>query len=167
MLAGRSWRAKRSELLRAETELRRREPVWKNPPLRRGNASWRGHRESVTMRLDMIKYLTISAALWVFLTPILCMGGVLDHHCDCEAEMACRHEGECAADPCRAFVAARSSSRSTPRLAHESLPVPAFAADPCALLAVHATPPPRQYAERQSLDDCRLPFPRSDVPLLL
>lgn len=132
-----------------------------------GRAPWRGPRRSATMRLNMGRYLTIAAALCVFLAPILCMSGVLDHHCDCGAEMACGHEADCAADPCRAFVAARSSSRSTPLPAHNSFPVPAFAAGPCALLPVRATMPLPHDAEEQTAHACRLPFPRSDVPLLL
>ncbi len=119
------------------------------------------------MRLDMGRYLTISAALCVFLAPILCMGGVLDQHCDCDAEMACGHEEDCAADPCRSLVAARSSSRSTPLLAYDSFPVPAFTAGLCALLPVRASMLLRHYAEEQTAHACRLPFPRSDVPLLL
>ncbi len=115
----------------------------------------------------MGRNLTIIAALWVVLTPILCMSGVLDHHCDCDAEMACQHEGECAADPCRAFVAARSSSRSTQLPAHDSFLVPAFAAGPYALLPVRATTHLQRYADEQASDACRLPFPRSDMPLLL
>ncbi len=115
----------------------------------------------------MGRYFTISAALWVFLAPILCMSGVLDHHCECDAEMACQHEEECAADPCRAFVAARSSSRSTQLPAYGSFLVPAFAAGPYALLPVRATMPLRHYADEQASDACRLPFPRSDMPLLL
>ena len=115
----------------------------------------------------MGRHLTIFAALWLFLTPILCMSGVLDHHCDCEAEMACRHEAECAADPCRAFVAVRSSSRSTPLLASGSFPVPAFAAGLYAAPAVHAIMPLRHHANEQFSDGHRLPFPRSDMPLLL
>jgi hypothetical protein len=167
MPAGRSWRARWSELPRSWSAVRRREPVWKNPPLRSGNASWRGRSESATMWLNMIKYLTISAALWVLLTPILCMGGVLDHHCDCEAEMACRHEAECAADPCRALVAVRSNSRTIPRLAHESFPAPVCATGPYALLTLHGAPPLRRSSDEHAPDDCRLPFPRSDLPLLL
>ena len=124
-------------------------------------------RKSATMRLNMRSYVTVSAALCVFLTPILCMSGVLDHPCDCDAEMACGHEADCAADPCRAFVAARSSSRSTPLVAYGSFPVPAFAAGPCALLSVRAIVPLRHCADEQTAHTCRLPFPRSDMPLLL
>ncbi len=124
-------------------------------------------RKSATMRLNMRSYVTVSAALCVFLTPILCMSGVLDHPCDCDAEMACGHEEDCAADPCHAFVAARFSSRPTPLLAHDSFPMPAFAAGLCALLPVRATTHLQKYVDEQASHACRLPFPRSDMPLLL
>ncbi len=158
MPAGRSWRAGWSELPRPGRELR----LWVP-----GKAPWRGPCGFATIRLNMSRYLTIFAALWVVLTPILCMSGVLDHHCDCDAERACQHEEECAADPCRAFVAARSSSRSTQLLAHDSFPVPAFAAGPNALPPVRATTHLHRCADERTADACRLPFPRSDMPLLL
>jgi len=115
----------------------------------------------------MGRLLTIFATLWLFLTPILCMSGVLDHHCDCDAEMACQHEEECAADPCRALVAVRSSSRSPLLPASGSLAVPELAVSPCALLPVRATIPRRHYTDGQSALACRLPCHRSDMPLLL
>ncbi len=133
--------------------------AWKDSLARRG--------ESAKIRTNMSRYSTIFAALWVVLTPILCMSGVLDHHCDCDAAMACQHEEACAADPCRAFVAVRSGLRSTPLLAYGSFPVPVLTAGPCAVLSVRATMPLRHHAIEQASDACRLPFPRSDVPLLL
>ena len=132
-----------------------------------GMSPWRRPREYANMRFNMARYLTISAALCVFLAPILCMSGVLDHHCDCDAEMVCGHEADCAADPCRAFVAARFSSRSTSLVAQDSFPLPSFAASLCAVLPAHAMVPLRHCADEQTAHACRLPFPRSDVPLLL
>ena len=115
----------------------------------------------------MSRYLTIFATLWLFLTPILCMSGVLEHHCDCDAEMACQHEEECAADPCRALVAVRSSSKSTLLPASGSIAVPELAVSPYALLPVRAMMPLRHHVDEQTAHACRLPFPRSDMPLLV
>ncbi len=123
--------------------------------------------KSATILTNMSRYSTIFAALWVVLTPLLCMSGMLDHHCDCDAAMACQHEEACAADPCRAFVAVRSGLRSTPLLACDSFPVPALTVGPSAVLSVRTTMPLRHHAIEQASDACRLPFPRSDVPLLL
>ena len=37
----------------------------------------------------------------VLLSPVLCLGGVLEHACECENEQAaCQHEDDCPGDPC-------------------------------------------------------------------
>lgn len=115
----------------------------------------------------MGRCFTITAALWIFLAPLLCVGGVLDHHCDCDDEIACGHEDECAADPCRAFIAARLGSRSTQLLAQDSFPAPALAAARQATPVIHVKMPLRRWAYDPLSDVCRLPYPQSDMPLLL
>ena len=38
--------------------------------------------------------------LMLLLGPALCMGGLLEHHCDCGDGAECQHEETCASDPC-------------------------------------------------------------------
>lgn len=42
-------------------------------------------------------------------TPVLCIGGLISHPCECGDEIGCGHETDCASDPCN-FVLPRGDA---------------------------------------------------------
>lgn len=114
----------------------------------------------------MGRYITISAAMWALLAPILCLGGVLVHHCDCNTELACSHEGECPTDPCRVLVARSSASRFAQPLVEANTPAPQLALTTLTQLTVLRA---HQFKDHAGQDPNikRIPFPQSDAPLLI
>ena len=121
----------------------------------------------------MAKVLTILLTAWSLLvTPSLCVAGVLQHQCDREAttghehEDKCPHESSCPQDPCPApmitarQVQARGPDGMTSRL--ETSPL--MSLGPAETVA---------GASRGAVDQLRppllkrLPFPASDIPLLI
>ena len=116
---------------------------------------------------------------WVALVPALCLGGAIVHPCDptagacidpagrtdCPQEPrdGCGHENSCSNDPCGSFKAIRASSGSDLELA-------LWMAWPHVGDAALA---PMTQAERvkasasESPPDAQLPFPPSDLPLLI
>ncbi len=121
----------------------------------------------VIISKNMVRYVTISAALWALLTPILCAGGLLAHPCDCGAELECSHENDCAADPCHAPVVTSSASKPAQCLALANITAPHRATATYAVLPVHAAFELNQYDADHALDIKRIPFPQSDLPLLI
>ena len=116
---------------------------------------------------------------WMALVPALCMGGAIVHPCDpaagacrnpasrtdCPQEPAggCGHENSCSNDPCAGFKAVKASGGSDADMA---LSIAWLAIEDAAsatltkmetFQAFGCEPPP----------DAKLPFPPSDLPLLI
>lgn len=49
----------------------------------------------------------------VLLVPVLCLGGVANHACECALESACSHESGCTSDPCVQVVVQRKDGLQT------------------------------------------------------
>lgn len=108
------------------------------------------------------KLTNLIAVAVLFVTPALCLGGMLQHDCDCGVPNGCSHEAECAADPCGDGAAVRENGHGGSGLGVSS-----------ALLAVEwpaeATPLAERLPSGTSKPPARpnLPFASSDVPLLI
>ena len=113
----------------------------------------------------MVRAITISVGTWAALLPLLCVGGLVDHHCDCGDEAVCKHEGDCAADPCQALILASSDSSIRSRLRTAIAPRSLVTTE----LFVAAGADSRLDFDCAAviLDLKRLPFPPSDLPLLV
>jgi hypothetical protein len=103
----------------------------------------------------------LMVVLWAALAaPALCIGGLLEHPCECCNTDGCSHEA-CPDDPCSTLAAMRHEQHVSPAvwLAAVLVPMPAPEPDNSADdFARGPFEPPR----------CRsLPFPPSDVPLLI
>jgi len=124
----------------------------------------------------MIRVVTTCLAAALFLAvPVLCVGGMLEHacdcaedaccpsECDCDGRSSCGHESGCTEDPC-GFRVVRSERHN----GHAALASHAAASStilltpvtPLAARSVCAGACPR-------LDGIHLPFPSSDLPLLI
>ncbi len=144
----------------------------------------------------MGRILTISILLASFLAiPALCMGGVITHACkctsdpvcmcssdcdhgsskdnhgnskgdhgDCEHEETnCGHEGECPDDPCSvSIIRAERRADSVITMSHPAL-APAFILISVTQPSTHTV----SYDVHHWSDGCNLPFPASDLPLLI
>ncbi len=124
----------------------------------------------------MGRILTISVLLGSLLAvPALCMGGVLTHACECASESpcpceagcehdsGCGHEGECPDDPCSIRVI--RPERRADNVVTVSQPA---ISTPIILSAV--TLPSAQgvrASAREWPNGKKLPFPSSDLPLLI
>ncbi|MFQ5412716.1 MAG: hypothetical protein ACE5EC_10480 [Phycisphaerae bacterium] len=108
---------------------------------------------------------TILIAVWaLLLMPALCTAGVLLHACECGAETGCSHETDCSDDPCGTLVTSGRTQRMLVEFMPATLPSPVCCAssdDPD-----HASDQFRME-ERQPLPCPHLPFPMSDIPLLV
>lgn len=112
----------------------------------------------------MSRFVTCLLLFWsLFAGPALCMGGVLEHACDCgvESDLECSHEDSCADDPC-ASVATRSGGdeRAERDLAPPAVPT-AFVAWAREPMRASTSPP----AAPEPTDRARLPYAASDRPL--
>lgn len=56
----------------------------------------------------MVRFLSsVWLALMLLAGPALCLGGLLEHACDCGEggiEMQCQHEDSCSGDPCKSLT---------------------------------------------------------------
>lgn len=102
--------------------------------------------------------------LSVMVVPALCMGGVLLHPCDCCHEDDCGHEDACASDPCSEWVVRHDDfthgfTETQPAPAGQANADPARISYDDAFRGERRIPvaPPRPM----------LPFPASDLPLLI
>lgn len=151
--------------------------------LRLGDPVWltrRGHPTNLTDVMSMaVRNLSLSMALIgaTLATRALCAGGVISHPCDSDCApitgqhnpaddgQGCDHEEGCASDPC-----SRMLFRSEQRYDSTDL-APAPQSSP---LPLTCNSPPKNLRAPADLFDAsrppggpRLPFPSSDVPLLL
>lgn len=117
------------------------------------------------MMTIMVRSITISAGTWAALLPLFCVGGLVDHHCDCGDEAICKHEGDCAADPCQALVLASSDSSIRSRLRTAITPRSLVTAE--VFFTARAGLRLDFDCAAVILDLKRLPFPPSDLPLLV
>lgn len=62
--------------------------------------------------------LLATAICAVLLVPMLCLGEVVNHACECTPVTTCSHESGCASDPCaQAVVQREDGSQTVPDLA--------------------------------------------------
>ncbi len=47
---------------------------------------------------------TLLLIAMLVLLPALCLGGLLEHECDCGSELTCSHEVSCPDDPCSSLT---------------------------------------------------------------
>ena len=97
--------------------------------------------------------------------PMLCLSGVLLHHCECGSEAQCGHEEDCSTDPCKIVIAAsKNQAGSFAGVVVSCLPVAGSMTamvEPLAGRALLSTGP-IQIQKKPNL-----PFPSSDIPLLV
>ncbi|MEE8170201.1 MAG: hypothetical protein V3T70_06605 [Phycisphaerae bacterium] len=114
--------------------------------------------------MDWKKLTSCLLVCWAMLgVPSLCLSGELAHACEHDsAPMECQHEQTCAGDPCEDVVirGARTgelelAAAAVMVSAHNVVPPPAR--EGVASLALSIESPP----------GVNLPFPTSDVPLLI
>ena len=96
--------------------------------------------------------------LSVLVVPALCMGGVLLHPCECCHEDECGHEDACASDPCPEWVVRNDD------FTHDVTEDQPSAA-PAQILNDEACFIERRLSAAQTRPV--LPFPASDIPLLI
>jgi hypothetical protein len=106
------------------------------------------------------------AIVVLVLLPALCLGGLLEHACGCDAG-ACGHEGDCASDPCADTIARGGELDNVLGLpAPEQIGSVTPVAVASALAFGAAVGGPRRWDEvNGSPPVSRLPFHASDVPL--
>ena len=114
----------------------------------------------------MSRHITILTAFWALLiVPMFCLSGILLHDCECGAEEQCGHEEDCSADPCKIVIAA---SRDAAGDLADAVVLRLPAGD-------NMTAMVGPLARRHLLDTypieihrkSNLPFPSSDIPLLV
>lgn len=124
----------------------------------------------------MSRMLTISVVLGSFLAvPALCMGGVITHACECDSEFPCMcgtgcehesecgHEGGCPDDPCGIRTVRSERQRDDFATVSQS-------AVPTTIILMAVTRPLLQVlcsGMLEWLGGSKLPFPSSDLPLLI
>lgn len=98
--------------------------------------------------------------------PALCVGGLLEHECDCGqggAEMQCQHEDSCSDDPCESLATPLRDACAA--FVFEAQWVAAVVvcevAEPDSARWPGSSRPPRLPARRN------LPYAQSDRPLLI
>lgn len=127
--------------------------------------------------------VAVIVASWALLAlPLICTGGYLTHACECVVETeadcctdacgcgegadeSCNHETECGQDPCGADVITRHDDASTAMsqaLAQSVVLVATVQAETLGLSPDATVSPPRRHAAGK-----QLPFPESDLPLLI
>ena len=50
------------------------------------------------------KILNLLVLAIFVVVPVLCVGGLLQHACECANETACSHESNCDGDPCSRYT---------------------------------------------------------------
>jgi hypothetical protein len=103
-------------------------------------------------------------ACWALLgVPTLCSAGVLLHECECAEGAQCGHETDCSSDPCATIISAYRSSQLPPQ--HQLF---VALADPILLSAnTGAISLSGQHSIYCALERVNIPYPHSDLPLLL
>ena len=124
----------------------------------------------------MIKILAIFVAVASFLVvPALCMGGVIKHACECASETAracetegehesgCGHEGGCLDDPCSVRVVRPE------RQSDDVVTVSQPEVSTTIILTTVCQPSTRMVraGTHEWTGGRKLPFPSSDLPLLI
>lgn len=113
------------------------------------------------------KFTSLLVALLLFLGPVLCMGGFIEHHCDCSdagTEAHCEHEDFCSGDPCETLMVPQDQQLRS----WLDIQVPWFPArddswdTQLALVRWSWTLRPPLAPDR-----CNLPYAQSDRPLLI
>ncbi len=101
--------------------------------------------------------------VWALLLgPALCLGGLLEHACDCGEDIQCQHEESCADDPCASVTRPRDQDAGT-ALEFEA------SADPVAssIWVIQVCPAGRWWSSLPPPppDRSNLPYAQSDRPL--
>lgn len=111
----------------------------------------------------MARGVTIMVGVWALLAvPLLCMGGMIAHACDCEVDAECEHESTCCNDPCDEITIRNRSQRDV------DVMIAAPAAD-CRFLGVDEDVLAGQSQKVGWPRPLRsnLPYHGSDIPLLI
>ncbi|MFQ5502968.1 MAG: hypothetical protein ACE5EQ_11825 [Phycisphaerae bacterium] len=107
----------------------------------------------------------ILITVWaLLLMPALCTAGVILHACACGAETGCSHEDGCSDDPCGTLVANSRMQRTLVEFTLASMPcfVHCTSSDDPDCASYHC-----RMDEQPVLLFPHLPFPLSDIPLLV
>ena len=125
---------------------------------------------------DMCRMLSISVAVGSFvILPALCVGGLITHACDfadmpgcnsepgCEHESDCHHESTCSDDPCDNMVT-RSNRPGVDGNPTSQSPTPCVTSDTIPAQGACLT---FQCKDLTTTYLKNLPFPHSDIPLLI
>jgi hypothetical protein len=114
----------------------------------------------------MSRHITILTAFWALLiVPTFCLSGILLHNCECGQEEQCGHEEDCSTDPCKSVITA--SRNGAGDFADAVVQYPSVSDDITTMI--------EPSARRVLLGPCplaiqkkpNLPFPSSDIPLLV
>ncbi len=107
------------------------------------------------------KTITLLTLFTFGVAPILCMGGMVQHACDCGRETVCSHESDCASDPCG--DALRGDESSSVKVAISPAETECLSS-----LGLPELAQPLKWVVTEPLaSDLRaLPYPPSDLPLL-
>ena len=102
-------------------------------------------------------------ALTILLGPAMCIGGIIEHSCECvgESSMECQHEDSCLDDPCASLVRGMNQEAQPNLELANSLAL-------VVSIPLDVEPPPLKWSwsSRPPLPPNRrnLPFPQSDRP---
>ena len=113
------------------------------------------------------KLTSLLVALMLFVGPTLCIGGLIEHACDCGdagTEMHGEHEDSCSGDPCEALMVPQERNRRNLL----DIQVPWFPARDISWDAKLASVM-WSWSMRPPLlpDRCNLPYAQSDRPQLI
>ena len=110
---------------------------------------------------------SLFAAFMLLVAPALCIGGLIEHECDCGqggAEMQCQHEDSCSDDPCEPLVVPQErEARSLLDIELPWVPVALFTWD----VELDSTRWSRTWSPPPPPDWSNLPYAQSDRPLLI
>lgn len=111
----------------------------------------------------MVRGATVLTAVWALLAlPALCVGGVIVHPCDCAATSGCGHEAACWTDPCNTITV------RTEQQGDIGMPAPGAASVPvCWTVDLQVFAEAFRVDASESPPCENLPYPRSDIPLLI
>lgn len=124
----------------------------------------------------MVRILTIYAVAASFLVvPALCMGGVITHACECDSEIertgdadcghetGCGHEGACPEDPCGIEVL-RPEHHGDDIV---TISQPAGSTTILLIAVTQSSVQTKHAGTEEWPGGKKLPFPPSDLPLLI
>ncbi|RKZ13120.1 hypothetical protein DRQ32_02275 [bacterium] len=98
---------------------------------------------------------------FILLLPLLCTGGWLEHLCDCDQTGDCENELDCSSDPCEVGLIKgdpTAPARDKAMIAVVTLPVADLA---------RAKFYGAQFSHDESTETHCMPYPESDLPLLI